>query len=98
MLHGGPFPLSTDLFIHHFFFLPPLSLQLGAICFDHDLRAITTYLSSQTTFGAVRDKFVQLQQISMLLNLNHVRPFFNSFFFVRCDSYVGYTRIELPIF
>ncbi len=39
------------------------------------------YLSSQTVFGDVRDKFVQLQQISMLLNLNHVHPFFNSIFF-----------------
>ena len=66
--------------------------------FDLGPIVMSTYLSSQTAFGDVRDKFVQLQQIGMLLNLDHVRPFFNSFFFVRCDSYVGYTHIELPIF
>ena len=62
------------------------------------IERITTYLSSQITFGDVRNKFMQLQQISMLLNLNHVHPIFNSLFFVRCDSYVGYTCIELPVF
>ncbi|KAL6309196.1 COG4-domain-containing protein [Sparassis latifolia] len=44
--------------------------ELGAIRFDHDLRAITSYLSSQTVFGDVREKFVRLQQISILLNLD----------------------------
>jgi hypothetical protein len=60
MLHSGPFTLSADLFIHHFFFLSPLSLQLSTIHFDCDLQAITTYLSSQTTFGDVHNKFMQL--------------------------------------
>ncbi|OBZ75472.1 Conserved oligomeric Golgi complex subunit 4 [Grifola frondosa] len=44
--------------------------ELGAIRFDHDLRSITAYLSSQTAFGDVRDKFVRLQQIATLLNLD----------------------------
>lgn len=44
--------------------------QLGAIRFDRDLRAITTYLSSQTAFGDVREKFLRLQQIATLLNLD----------------------------
>ncbi|KAI0050041.1 COG4-domain-containing protein [Auriscalpium vulgare] len=55
--------------------------ELGAIRFDRDLRAITTYLFSQTAFGDVRDKFVRLQQISTLLNLDveeDVDEFYNS--------------------
>lgn len=48
-------------------------LQLGAIRFDHDLRAVVAYLSSQTVFGDVREKFVRLQQIGTLLNLDSVR-------------------------
>jgi len=44
--------------------------ELGAIRFDRDLRAITTYLSSQTAFGDAREKFLRLQQISTLLNLD----------------------------
>ncbi|KAI0693895.1 COG4-domain-containing protein [Cytidiella melzeri] len=44
--------------------------ELGAVRFDRDLRAITTYLFSQTTFGDVREKFLRLQQISTLLNLD----------------------------
>lgn len=47
--------------------------QLGAIRFDHDLRAVVAYLSSQTVFGDVREKFVRLQQIGTLLNLDSVR-------------------------
>jgi len=47
-------------------------VQLGAIRFDRDLRAIIAYLSSQTIFGDIRDKFVRLQQISLLLNLDNV--------------------------
>jgi hypothetical protein len=54
--------------------------QLGAVRFDRDLRAITTYLSSQTAFGDVREKFVRLQQIATLLNLDQVRVF--SLFFL----------------
>jgi hypothetical protein len=46
--------------------------QLGAVRFDRDLRAVTTYLFSQTAFGDARDKFVRLQQISTLLNLDQV--------------------------
>jgi len=52
--------------------LKDTSVQLGAIRFDRDLRAIIAYLSSQTIFGDIRDKFVRLQQISLLLNLDHV--------------------------
>jgi len=44
--------------------------ELGAVRFDRDLRAITTYLSSQTAFGDVREKFLRLQQIATLLNLD----------------------------
>ena len=54
--------------------------------FDRDLRAITTYLSSQTAFGDVREKFVRLQQISTLLNLDQVRRMFSFFFFLRVGS------------
>ena len=77
---------APSLFLQIFLFiafsspLPPLSSQLGAVRFDRDLRAITTYLSSQTAFGEVRDKFVRLQQIGTLLNLDHVRTFFFLFF------------------
>lgn len=49
-----------------------LSVQLGAIRFDRDLRAITTYLSSQTAFGDAREKFLRLQQLSTILNLDNV--------------------------
>jgi hypothetical protein len=51
--------------------LNPLS-QLGAVRFDRDMRAVTTYLFTQTAFGDVRDKFVRLQQIATLLNLDQV--------------------------
>ena len=50
--------------------------QLGAIRFDQDLRAITSYLASQTAFGDVREKFVRLQQISQLLNLDSASNFY----------------------
>ncbi|KAI0317766.1 COG4-domain-containing protein [Amylostereum chailletii] len=55
--------------------------ELGAIRFDSDLRAIITYLSSQAAFGDVRDKFIRLQQIATLLNLDQeedVDEFYNS--------------------
>ncbi|KAJ8590363.1 COG4-domain-containing protein [Rhizopogon salebrosus TDB-379] len=45
--------------------------ELGAIRFDRDLRSIMAYLSSQTIYGDIREKFVRLQQISLLLNLDH---------------------------
>ncbi|KAI6006065.1 COG4-domain-containing protein [Pisolithus albus] len=54
--------------------------ELGAVHFDRDLRSIVAYLSSQTTFGDIREKFVRLQQISLLLNLDHgedVEAFYN---------------------
>ncbi|RPD65758.1 COG4-domain-containing protein [Lentinus tigrinus ALCF2SS1-7] len=44
--------------------------ELGAIRFDHDLRAVMAYLSSQTVFGDIREKFVRLQQIATVLNLD----------------------------
>ncbi|CDO69043.1 hypothetical protein BN946_scf184834.g50 [Trametes cinnabarina] len=44
--------------------------ELGAIRFDHDVRAVVAYLSSQTVFGDIREKFVRLQQIATLLNLD----------------------------
>ena len=46
--------------------------QLGAIRLDRDLRSISTFLSSQTAFGDAREKFIRLQQISTLLNLDRV--------------------------
>ncbi|KAN0141390.1 COG4 domain containing protein [Lactarius tabidus] len=54
--------------------------ELGAVRFDRDLRAVTTYLFTQTAFGDVRDKFVRLQQIATLLNLDQeedVDEFYN---------------------
>ena len=47
--------------------------QLGAVRFDRDLRAIMAYLSSQTNYGDIREKFLRLMQISTLLNLDNVR-------------------------
>ncbi|KAF5376567.1 hypothetical protein D9757_008273 [Collybiopsis confluens] len=44
--------------------------ELGAIRFDRDLRSINTYLASQTDFGDGREKFVRLQQMSTILNLD----------------------------
>lgn len=58
--------------------------QLGAIRFDRDIRSVTTYLSSQTVFGDVREKFTRLQQISTLLNLDNVS------FSVRYSCVVAY--------
>ncbi|KZT36993.1 COG4-domain-containing protein [Sistotremastrum suecicum HHB10207 ss-3] len=74
----------TEFNYRHFFFLvvdvlvrpwekQVLSMrytELGAIRFDHDLRSAMTFLSSQTIFGDVREKFQRLQQISTLLNLD----------------------------
>ncbi|KAL4064326.1 COG4 transport protein-domain-containing protein [Scleroderma citrinum] len=54
--------------------------ELGAIRFDRDLRSVMAYLSSQTVFGDIREKFVRLQQISSLLNLDSdedVEAFYN---------------------
>ncbi|KAH8829698.1 COG4 transport protein-domain-containing protein [Flagelloscypha sp. PMI_526] len=55
--------------------------ELGAIRFDRDLRAITSYLTGQTAFGDTREKFVRLQQIATLLNLDaeeDVDDFYNT--------------------
>ena len=46
-----------------------MSYQLGALRFDRDLRSIANFLSSQTSFGGSREKFIRLQQISTVLNL-----------------------------
>ncbi|KIY70035.1 COG4-domain-containing protein [Cylindrobasidium torrendii FP15055 ss-10] len=54
--------------------------ELGAIRFDRDLRAITTYLAQQTAFGDAREKFVRLQQLATVLNLDadeDVEEFYN---------------------
>lgn len=54
--------------------------ELGAIRFDRDLRGVANYLSSHTAFGDVREKFLRLQQISTLLNLDgeeDVEEFYN---------------------
>ncbi|KAG7092221.1 hypothetical protein E1B28_008588 [Marasmius oreades] len=54
--------------------------ELGAIRFDRDLRAIITYLSPHNVFGDAREKFVRLQQMSTLLNLDNeedVDEFYN---------------------
>lgn len=45
--------------------------ELGAVRFDRDLRSIMAYLSSQSIYGDIREKFVRLQQISSLLNLDN---------------------------
>ena len=55
--------------------------ELGAIRFDRDLRAVTSYLAGQTAFGDAREKFVRLQQIATILNLDaeeDVDEFYNS--------------------
>ncbi|OCB91390.1 COG4-domain-containing protein [Sanghuangporus baumii] len=44
--------------------------ELGAIRFDQDIRAISTYLSSQAALGDIREKLQRLQQISTLLNID----------------------------
>ena len=76
-----PSLFAQDLFLTNNIFFS-LSSQLGAVRFDRDLRAITTYLSSQTAFGDVREKFVRLQQIATLLNLDQVRLYSDLFLFV----------------
>jgi hypothetical protein len=46
--------------------------QLGAIRFDKDVRAVVNHLSGQTNFGGARSKFIRLQQIATILNLDSV--------------------------
>lgn len=47
-------------------------MQLGAIRYDRDIRGIANYLSTQTSFGGVREKFTRLQQIGTVLNMDQV--------------------------
>jgi hypothetical protein len=63
--------------------------QLGAVRFDRDLRAVMAYLTSQTVFGDIREKFVRLQQISTLLNLDSVRGgFIHVIVFPKTDYWI----------
>jgi hypothetical protein len=62
----------VKLLMDYIIFVSDVSPQLGAIRFDRDLRSVTTYLSSQTAYGDIREKFTRLQQISTLLNLDSV--------------------------
>ncbi|KAJ3535520.1 hypothetical protein NMY22_g6447 [Coprinellus aureogranulatus] len=76
------FGLTLDIIIRPWekFVVSLRYTELGAIRFDRDLRAVTSYLSSQTAFGDVREKFLRLQQISTLLNLDgeeDVEEFYN---------------------
>ncbi|RWS13176.1 conserved oligomeric Golgi complex subunit 4-like protein [Dinothrombium tinctorium] len=53
--------------------------KIGGFQFDRELRAIITYLTSLTTWS-VRDKFVRLKDISIILNLeslNEISEYFN---------------------
>ncbi len=49
--------------------------ELGALRFDKDLRNISNYVAGQTNLG-VREKFIRLQQMSYILNLDPVSPRF----------------------
>ena len=42
---------------------------LGAIRFDKDLRNVSSYLNNLLPMGTVRDRFVRLVQISLLVNM-----------------------------
>ncbi|EJU05592.1 COG4-domain-containing protein [Dacryopinax primogenitus] len=44
--------------------------ELGAIRFDREVRSISSYLTSQTSFGDAREKLQRLQQIATVLNLD----------------------------
>jgi uncharacterized protein YerC len=44
--------------------------ELGALCFDKDVRSLTSFLSSQSTLGGLRDKFARLTHMSYLVNLD----------------------------
>lgn len=44
---------------------------LGAIRFDKDLRGVTNYLNQLLRVGSVRDQFIRLSQMSMLLNMDN---------------------------
>jgi len=54
--------------------------RVGCHTLDRDLRSAIAYLSSQTAFGDAREKFVRLQQIATLLNLDNeedIEEFYN---------------------
>ncbi|KAJ9104524.1 hypothetical protein QFC21_002020 [Naganishia friedmannii] len=55
---------------YQMFFNMTVDVLLGAIRFDKDVRAVVNYLSGQTNFGGARDKFIRLQQIATILNLD----------------------------
>lgn len=44
-------------------------VQLGALRFDKDLRALSNHLSNQSNTGGLREKFARLTHISYLVNL-----------------------------
>ncbi|EIW72587.1 hypothetical protein TREMEDRAFT_70757 [Tremella mesenterica DSM 1558] len=44
--------------------------ELGAIRYDKDIRSVVNFLSTQTSFGGVREKFNRLQQIGTVLNID----------------------------
>jgi hypothetical protein len=44
--------------------------ELGALCFDKDVRSLTGFLSSQSSLGGLRDKFARLTHMSYLVNLD----------------------------
>lgn len=46
--------------------------ELGAIRYERDVRGITNFLGTQTSYGSgvIREKFTRLQQLGMVLNLD----------------------------
>ncbi|TPX72736.1 hypothetical protein SpCBS45565_g00171 [Spizellomyces sp. 'palustris'] len=50
--------------------------QFGALLFDKDLRAVSSYLSSVTQWPT-RDRFTRLNQISTLLNLDNLMEIYD---------------------
>jgi len=72
MVIGMEFTEVCPLDVHWSRAKPQLTLQLGAIRYDRDIRGIANYLSTQTNFGGVREKFTRLQQIGTVLNMDQV--------------------------
>jgi hypothetical protein len=72
MVIGMEFTEVHPLNGHHSRAKLMLTLQLGAIRYDRDIRGIANYLSTQTNFGGVREKFTRLQQIGTVLNMDQV--------------------------
>ncbi|KIJ29860.1 hypothetical protein M422DRAFT_268638 [Sphaerobolus stellatus SS14] len=70
--YGVFFNQAVDMFVRLWekFLLGMRFNELGAVRLDRDIRAVQSYLSSQTAFGSAREKFQRLQQISTLLNLD----------------------------